>query len=204
MWTFQRSSSDSVGGSPASSWPRERTRPSSKRVVGGLPRSWQSAPSITASCRGRSASSPSSSCRRLVHHLQRVRPHVPFGMPLRVLRGLRKRLELGRDRPAASPTRGASASPSEGRRAFSSSFSISPKTRSAGSSASGIAAQRRAVASSTCSSKRAANCTPRSARSGSSANVSGVHGAQHARRRGPAGRPRGRGAPRWPDRASGR
>ncbi len=66
-----------------------------------------------------------------------------------------------------------SARPSDGRRAWSSSFSISPHTRSAGSSSSGIARHSPAVAGSTVSSKRAASCTARSARSGSSTNVAG-------------------------------
>ena len=74
-----------VGDRPASSWPRERMRPSSKRVVAGLPRSWHRAPSITASCRGRSSARSSEERRRLVHDLQRVRPHVALGVPARVL-----------------------------------------------------------------------------------------------------------------------
>ena len=55
--TFSRSSTDVAGATPASSWPSERMRPSMTAVVAGFPRSWQSAPSITAirPARGRSS-----------------------------------------------------------------------------------------------------------------------------------------------------
>ena len=44
--TFSRSSSASAGATPASSWSGERMRPSMNAVVAGLPKSWQTAPSM--------------------------------------------------------------------------------------------------------------------------------------------------------------
>ena len=67
----------------------------------------------------------------------------------------------------------ASAQPSDGRAAWSSSFSISPQMRSAGRSSSGSRRQISRVPGSIESSKRAANCTARSTRRLSSPNVPG-------------------------------
>ena len=61
-------------------------------VVGGLPRSWQTAPSITAICCGRVEVVDARA--RLVDHHQRVHPDVPFGMPLRLLRAADERLQF--------------------------------------------------------------------------------------------------------------
>ena len=43
--------------------------------------------------------------RRLVDDLERVVPHVALGVPARVLRRVRERNELRRERRAAGPTR---------------------------------------------------------------------------------------------------
>ena len=67
-------------------------RPSMNAVVAGLPRSWQTAPSITAICCGsRQIVDPRA---RLVDDQQRVDPDVAFGMPLRLLRAADERLQL--------------------------------------------------------------------------------------------------------------
>ena len=52
-WTFSLSSNDVAIGTPASSCPSDRMRPSITAVVGGLPRSWQTAPSMIATCSAR-------------------------------------------------------------------------------------------------------------------------------------------------------
>ncbi len=78
-------------------------RPFSKRVVDGLPRSWQRAPSISASCRGRSSPRSSRSVGRRVHDLQRVRPHVALGVPARVLGRRLEGQELRRDHRKHAP-----------------------------------------------------------------------------------------------------
>ena len=108
----------------------------------------------------------------LVHRQQGVGPNVAFGVPLGVLGRRDEGNQLGRHRGQQSPL-AQEREADRGRRALSSSFWISPKTRSAGSSARGIDAHRRAVAGSTVSSKRAASWTARSARSGSSPSVAG-------------------------------
>ena len=68
----------------------------------------------------------------------------------------------------------------DGRAAWSSSFSISPQTRSAGRSSSGMARHSAAVSSSSVNSNRAANWTARSTRRLSSPNVVRIDGAQQA------------------------
>ncbi len=79
-----------------------------------------------------------------------------------------------------TPSRRASAKPIDGRSAFSSNFSNSPQMRSAGRSSSEMARQMASLSGSIVSSNRAANCTARSRRSESSANVSGIDDAQDA------------------------
>ena len=134
---------------------------------------------MTASARGRS-SEVVEQRRRLVDHLQGVGPHVALGMPVGILGRPSSGSSSGAT-PASMPHSWSSARPSDGRRAFSSSFSISPKTRSAGSSASGIEAHSARGGGVDASSKRAASWTARSARSGSSPKVERVHRTQDAR-----------------------
>ena len=93
--TFRRSRNAVAGATPASSWPRDRIRPSSYAVVSGLPKSWHTAPSMMAICRGRSSPAASSSRARLVDDEERVRPHVAFGVPLGLLRAAHERRHLG-------------------------------------------------------------------------------------------------------------
>ena len=127
-------------------------------VVGGLPRSWQTAPSITddlprpveivdALCapgRRPSACGP----RR------RLRGATP--VPARIRRAPRA---PGNSR-SMTPSSSASCSPTDGRAAWSSSFSNSPQIRSAGRSSSARSAGRaRACRARASNSKRAANCT---------------------------------------------
>ena len=65
-------------------------------VVAGLPRSWQTAPSITAICCGRGEVVDARP--RLIDHLQRVHPDVSFRMPLGLLRAAGERLQLREQR----------------------------------------------------------------------------------------------------------
>ena len=81
-----------AGATPAASWPGERQRPSMTAVVAGLPRSWQTAPSMMVARRGRSRSRVAPA--RLVDDHQRVRPDVAFGMPLGILRAVVERHHL--------------------------------------------------------------------------------------------------------------
>ena len=131
----------SVGATPACSWSIERMRPSRNAVVGGLPRSWQTAPSMTVSCCGRSRSSMRPA--RLVDDEQRVHPDVALGMPFRLLRTTDERLQLGEELVDRRRARARARSPTDGRSARSSSFSISPQMRSAGRSSSGMRAAER-------------------------------------------------------------
>ena len=113
-------------------------------------------------------------------------------MPLRVLRRVGQRHQLRRQRRAASPTPASGAGRCDGRRALSRSFSISPNTRSAGSSRKRHGPRTAAPSRDRpCSSKRAASCTARSARSGSSPKWLRVHRAQDAAPRGRARPPCG-------------
>ena len=61
-------------------------------VVNGLPKSWQTAPSMTAAARPRSR--PSIRLRASIDHHQRVNPDVALGMPLRFLRAADERVHL--------------------------------------------------------------------------------------------------------------
>ena len=86
------------------------------------------------------------SLARLVDHHQRVRPHVAFGMPLRLLLAADERPHLGQHAVDRRRGRARARSRSTAASAWSSSFSISPQIRSAGRSSSGMrAAQRRGV-----------------------------------------------------------
>ena len=114
-------------------------------VVAGLPRSWQTAPSITAICCGRGRSSMR--VRAWSIDLQRVHPDVALRMPLGLLRAADERLQLRETAVATTPRSSASAKPIDGRGA-NSSFSISPQIRSAGRSSSGIARHSARVPSS--------------------------------------------------------
>ncbi len=67
-------------------------RPSINAVVAGLPKSWHTAPSMTAICCGRGRSSMR--VPRLVDDLQRVHPDVALRMPLGLLRAAGERLQL--------------------------------------------------------------------------------------------------------------
>ena len=110
---------------------------------------------------------------RFIDHHQRVDPHVAFRMPLVLLRTIDERRAAPATGAGRCPRSRASASPTDGRSAASSSFSTSPHTRSGGRSSSGIERNRTRVSSSTDSSNRAANCSARSTRRLSSANVRG-------------------------------
>ncbi len=116
-------------------------RPSTNAVVAGLPRSWQSAPSMSATAGPRSR--PSVARSGGVHDHQRVRPHVAFRMPLGVLRTADERREFRQHGVESTPSSSASARPIDGRSAWSSSFSNSPQTRSGGRSSSGDRSQER-------------------------------------------------------------
>ena len=82
-----------AGATPAASCPGDLTRPSTWIVVAGLPRSWQTAPSITIASAARAEIGVPPP--RLVDHHERVRPDVAFGMPLRILRAVVERDHLG-------------------------------------------------------------------------------------------------------------
>ena len=118
-------------------------RPSMNAVVAGLPRSWHTAPSITAVNRGRSrspfAARASSITSSVCTHTSPSGCHSgSCGQPT-------SGRSSGSTR-STTPRSSASANPIEGRAACSSSFSSSPQTRSGGRSSSGIrAAERRRV-----------------------------------------------------------
>ncbi len=90
--TLSRSSSAVAGATPPSSWPGDRRRPSISAVVDGLPRSWQTAPSIMATDGPRVEIGDARS--GLVDHHERVDPDVAFRMPLRFLRTIDQRVEF--------------------------------------------------------------------------------------------------------------
>jgi hypothetical protein len=104
-----------------------------------------------------------------VQHKQRMRPHVPFRMPFRVLRDTPQRMFREREPRRLSDIM--RFNPADGFEA-NSSFSNSPHTRSAGSSVNtpaNVMLRHRLLRPNVMSnSKRAANCTPRSTRNGSS------------------------------------
>ena len=100
--------------------PRDRSIGCGRRtnaVVAGLPKSWHTAPSITASLlRPRQVVDARA---RLIDHLQRVHPDVAFGMPLRLLRAAGERLQLGKQlrRRRRDPSRARSRSTAAARTA---------------------------------------------------------------------------------------
>ena len=151
-----------MGGRPASSWPPGADAPVLEPGVAGLPRSWQRVPSITARARGRSRPSSSmrpaatsTACSVWTHTSPSGCQSGSWGVPWS---GTSSGATAG-----SIPQSRIRPRPIDGRRAFRSSFSISPKTRSAGSSRRGMEAHSAAVAGSTRSSKRAASWTARSA-----------------------------------------
>ena len=149
-------------------------------VVGGLPRSWQTAPSITVTL------------LRMLEIVDALR--APGRRPSAC--GSRRRLPGCHSGSCGQPTSASSSgkrladrrrararagSRSTAAAACSSSFSISPQIRSAGRSSSGIVRHSARV----CRLERAARTAPRTGRARStrrlsSPNVRGVHGAQHA------------------------
>ena len=113
-------------------------RPSTNAVVGGLPRSWQTAPSMTVNCRGRSRSSIR---RRASSMTSSVCTQTsPSGCHSGSCGQPTSAFSSGKSR-SITPSSSASAKPADGRSARSSSFSISPQMRSAGRSSSGMRRQ---------------------------------------------------------------
>ena len=152
-------------------------------VVGGLPRSWQTAPSITATCCGRSRSSIRVRASSMTSSV--CTQTSPSGCHSGSCGQPTSASSSGNSR-STTPSSSASAKPIDGRAAWSSSFSISPQIRSAGRSSSGSAGTARACRRRVDNSKRAANWTARSTRRLSSPNVRGIDRAQQARARGRA------------------
>ena len=71
-------------------------RPSITAVVGGLPRSWQTAPSMIATCSARDEIVDARS--GLVDHQQRVNPDIALRVPLGLLRASHQRPQLRQER----------------------------------------------------------------------------------------------------------
>ena len=168
--TLSRSSSARAGSTPASSWLYQRIRPSKKAVVTGLPKSWQTAPSITAifAHRGR----PSMRARAWSMTISVCTHTSPSGcqsgscsQPMSAA--------ISGSSDVTTPASRANWKPSDGRAGSRSSFSNSPQIRSGGRSSSAIVRQTAIVPGSTVNSKRAASCIARSTRRLSSAKVAG-------------------------------
>ena len=180
-----------VGGSPASSWPRERMRPALEaawwRACPGRGRACPASRPARAAGRGPPAAAPPG--RRPAACASRRR--LPGATPGPA--ACRPGAAAPAPPPSAAPSRAAGGGRWRAGGPCSSSFSISPKTRSAGSSASGMAAQSAAVSGSTSSSKRAASCTRAQRAQRILAERLPVDRPQA---RGPAGRPGLRGGPR--------
>ena len=118
-------------------------RPSTTAVVGGLPRSWQTAPSITVIRRGRSRSPFNS---RALSTTSNVWVQTsPSGCHSGSCSQPTSDSSSGRT-CLMTPRSSASRKPIDGRSACNSSFSISPQIRSAGRSSSGSSRQSAAVA----------------------------------------------------------
>ena len=137
-------------------------------VVAGLPRSWQTAPSMMAISCGRSRSAFSS--RALSTTMSVCVQTSPSGCQSGSCSQPTSGFSSGRI-ASTTPRSSASASPIDGRSAASSSFSSSVQTRSAARSSSGMLRHNAAVASSSVNSKRAANWTARRTRRLSSPKV---------------------------------
>ena len=147
-------------------------------VVAGLPRSWQTAPSITRDLlRMVEIVDPRA---RLVDHEQGVDPDVPLGMPLRLLRTADQRVEL-REQPldrrrAAAPARSRSTAAA---RAAAASRSP-PRCARPADRRAGWSGRAPSSAGSSANSKRAANWIARSTRRLSSAKVARIDRAEQA------------------------
>ena len=150
-------------------------------VVAGLPRSWHTAPSITASCCGRGRSSMRVRARSITCRLWTQTS--PSGCHSGSCGQPASACSSGNSF-AMTPRSIATVKPIDGFGAKSS-FSNSPQTRSAGRSSSGICRQSAAVDSSSVSAKRAANCTRAQHARLSSPNVCGSTTRSRRRSRSP-------------------
>ena len=135
--------------------------PSMNAVVAGFPRSWQTAPSITAICAGRSRSSIR--CRAASMTMSVWTQTSPSGCHSGSCGTSLSAFSSGKSWSIAPSSR-SHFNPIEGRCAANRSFSTSPQMRSAGKSESSIDRQSSIVCGSIWNSKRPANCAARNAR----------------------------------------
>ena len=170
-------------------------RPSMNAVVAGLPRSWQTAPSMTASCCGRGRSSMrvrawSITCSVWTQTSPSGCHSGSCGQPASAC--------SSGNSFATTPRSSASAKPIDGRGA-SSSFSISPQMRSAGRSSSGIARQSVARVVVEREARSARRTAPRAARAGCRRRTSADRPTRSRRRSRSRGRRTDRGTRRSAD-----